>query len=125
MRRLLAWLVLVGVVVSARPASAQRCGEPLKVPAGTPKEEIAKLLAGQMFEGIKLSDLQQQKAVQIVTTWMMDRANLDRSATDYRQRIRALDVKRDGDLRALLTRDADRAKLDACFKKMERSSGSH
>lgn len=120
MRKLLALLAGLALAVGSRTALAQKCGEPLKVPAGTPKEEIAKLLVGQMFEGIKLSDTQQPKAVQIVTTWMMDRANLDRSASDYRQRIKALDMKRDAELRALLTNDADRAKLNACFKKMER-----
>jgi len=125
MRRLLAWLVPVALGLSSQSALAQKCGEPMKVPAGTPKEEIAKLLVRQMFDEIKLTDAQEQKAAGIVTTWMMDRANLDRSATDYRQRIKALDSKRDADLRALLTNDADRARLNACFKKMERSSGSH
>lgn len=120
MRRLFAWLVPAALAVSAHSALAQKCGEPMKVPAGTSKDEIAKLLVRQMFEEIKLTDTQEQKAVGIVTAWMIDRANLDRSATDYRQRIKALDTKRDADLRALVTNDADRAKLNACFRKMER-----
>ena len=120
MRKLLVWLVALALAVSSRSALAQKCGEPMKVPAGTPKEEIAKLLVHQMFQGIKLTDVQEQRAAGVVTTWMTDRASLDRSAMDYRERIKALDAKRDADLRALLTNDADRAKLNACFKKMER-----
>lgn len=123
MRRLFAWLVPIALVVGSNSVLAQKCGQPMKVPAGTPKEQIAKLVVNQMFDQIKLTDAQEQRAVQIVTAWMTDHAELDRGAADFRQRAKALDAKRDADLLALLTNDADKAKLTACFRKMEPRGG--
>jgi hypothetical protein len=116
-------LLSVLVCGATRVAGAQKCGQPFEVPAGTPSKDIARTVVDQMFDEIALTDAQQAKAVDIVTKFIDDQANIARDAADRQRQVDALMKQRDADLLALLTNDADKAKLSACFKKIEGARG--
>ncbi len=107
----------------ARAGAQAKCGEAFEVAAGTPREAIAKIIVDQMFDEISLTDDQQSKAVAIVAQGMSDQSKLDRKASDYQDKRTALEAKQHADLMKVLTKDSDKAKLTACFKKMERPAG--
>ena len=121
MRRTFAAAAMIGfmMVGGGRSAGAQKCGEPYEVAVNTPPEAIAKILVDQMFNDIVLTEAQQAKAVSIVKKTMADRSKLDSKAPDYREKLSALNTQRNTDLMALLSKESDKAKLTACFKKME------
>jgi hypothetical protein len=123
MRRLLIPSMLSAHMLGATHAArAQKCGQPFEVAVGTPSSVIARTVVDQMFDEIVLTDAQQTKAVEIVTKFIDDQPKP--GAPDPKQKADSLARKRNEDLMALLTKDADKAKLAACFKKIEdRSSG--
>jgi Spy/CpxP family protein refolding chaperone len=115
--------VLLAMLVfgATRSARAQKCGQPFEVEVGTPSKVIARTLVDQMFDEIVLTETQQAKAIEIVTKFIEDQAKL--RGPDRQQKVDELSKKRNADLLALLTNDADKAKLSACFKKMEERRG--
>jgi Spy/CpxP family protein refolding chaperone len=115
--------LVLAVIAAPHVAAAQKCGQPFEVPASMPREAIAKTLVDQMFDEIVLTDTQQAKAVQIVSAFMEGVSKVPRDASDRQKQIDALKTKRNTDLMALLTKDADKAKLSACFKKMDAPRG--
>lgn len=125
MRRSFTSLVgCVLVVAAPRFAAAQsKCGQPFEVPASTPREVIAKAVVDQIFDEIVLTDAQQAKAVQIQLRFMDDQMKVPRDAADRHKQSDGLKTKRNADLTALVTKDTDKAKLAACFKKMDAPRG--
>ena len=123
MPRLFAAAIVLMLAGGIRPASAQKCGEPFEVAANTPKPVIARMVVDQMFDDIVISDTQQTKAVVIVTKQMDDLSKLDRTAADYGERMKAVRERMKSDLMALLLKETDKAKLAACFKRMDRPRG--
>jgi Spy/CpxP family protein refolding chaperone len=127
MRRMLIPVLLAMPLSATRTAHAQKCGQPFEVAVGTPSSVIARTVVDQMFDEIVLTDAQQAKAVDIVTKFIDSQPKP--GDPDRKQKVDSLSKKRNEDLLALLTKDADKAKLSACFKKEEdrragRSGGS-
>jgi Spy/CpxP family protein refolding chaperone len=107
---------------ATRIARAQKCGQPFEVEAGTPSKVIARTLVDQMFDQIVLTEAQQAKAVDVVTAFIDGQPR--QNTPDRQQKLDSAMKKRNADLLALLTKDADKAKLSACFKKMEERRGA-
>jgi hypothetical protein len=121
MRRntLSAALLVTGLLVAGRRGDAQKCGQPFEVAAGTPSSDVAHVVVDQMFEQITLKAAQQSKAVNIVAKFIDDQANASTDSATRARQVDSLTRKRDADLLAILTNDADKAKLAACLKKVE------
>src|SRR5262249_49359521 len=103
-------------------AHAQKCGQPFEVEAGTPSKVIARTLVDQMFDQIVLTEAQQTRAVDIVTKFIDGQPKAN---TPHRQpKLDSAAKKPNADLLSLLTKDEDKAKLSACFKKMEERRGN-
>ncbi|MCC7196013.1 MAG: hypothetical protein IT356_10700 [Gemmatimonadaceae bacterium] len=66
----------------------------------------------RLFEGITLNADQTAKAKGIIKSAREALAGLDRQAADFREKMTEQNNKRNGDLKALLTSDADKAKFD-------------
>ncbi len=66
----------------------------------------------RLFEGITLNADQTTKAKGIIKSAREALAGLDRQAADFREKMTEQNNKRNGDLKALLTSDADKAKFD-------------
>jgi hypothetical protein len=111
-------MLALGAPHSAR---AQKCGQPFEVEVGTPSKVIARTLVDQMFDQIVLTEAQQTNAVDIVTKFIDGQPK--QNTPDRKQKLDSALTKRNADLLALLTKDADKAKLSACFKKMEQHRG--
>jgi hypothetical protein len=102
------------------PASAQKCsGEPFEVAVNTPPEAIAKIVVRSDVQRHRTDRGSQAKAVAIVKKTIVDKSKLDSKAADFRQKLGAVDAQRNADLMALVSKESDKAKLTACFKKME------
>ena len=114
-------LLSIGVLGATRTAYGQKCGQPFEVAVGTPSTVIARTLVDQMFDEIVLTEAQQTKAVDIVTKFIDGQPK--QNTPDRQQKLDSASKKRNADLLALLTKDADKAKLSACFKKMEERRG--
>ena len=120
MRRLLGSVLFPLLALGAsHGASAQKCGQPFEVPAGTPSKEIARNVVDQMFDQIALTGAQQAKAVDILTKFIDDQAAVAHDAADRQQQVDSLVKKRDMELLTVITNDADRARLSTCLKKIE------
>jgi hypothetical protein len=125
MRKILTIAVVSAVAIAgAHSAGAQKCGQAMEVRGDTPHEVIAKMVVDQMFNDIVLTESQQSKAVAIVTTAVEASFKLDPKSPDYKKEWTAVGAKRNEDLMALLTTDADKAKLSACIKQMDRPARS-
>ena len=120
MRRFLL-IAVVSVLVAGhgRSAVAQKCDQPLAVPAGTSHDVMAKMIVDHMFAGIVLTGAQHVRAVAIVQTDIDVAFTFNVYAPSYRRKLAALNARRNEDLMALLAADADRAKLAACFRQMD------
>jgi len=64
------------------------------------------------FAGITLNADLTAKAKAIITAARTANSGLDRTAADFREKMAAANTKRNADLKALLTSDADKAKFD-------------
>ena len=66
----------------------------------------------RIFTGITLNADQTAKAKKTITDARVALAALDRQAADFRDKMTEANNKRNADLKALLTADADKAKFD-------------
>lgn len=66
----------------------------------------------RLFNGITLNADQTAKAKTIITKAREALASLDRQAPDFRDKMMESNAKRNADLKALLTSDADKTKFD-------------
>jgi hypothetical protein len=97
------------LAVMAGSASAQGGGMPAQTP-----EQIAARMAGQvdvMYKGITITDAIKAKAVDVVTKASADSRAVDRAAPDAADQRKKITDKRNADLAALLSNDADKKML--------------
>jgi hypothetical protein len=66
----------------------------------------------RLFDGITLNADQTAKAKAIIKAARESMAGMDRQAPDFREKMMEHNNKRNADLKALLTSDADKAKFD-------------
>ncbi len=66
----------------------------------------------RLFDGITLNADQTAKAKAIIKAAREAAAGMDRQAPDFREKMTEHNSKRNADLKALLTSDADKAKFD-------------
>ncbi len=66
----------------------------------------------RLFDGITLNADQTAKAKSIIKAAREALAGMDRQAPDFREKMMEHNSKRNADLKALLTSDADKAKFD-------------
>ena len=110
MRKIFATAAMLAVM--AGTASAQGGGGG-GMPQMTP-EQMAARMAQQvdvMFKGITITDAIKTKAVDIVTKASADSRAVDRAAPDAADQRKKITDKRNADLAALLSNDADKKML--------------
>ncbi|MEA3245482.1 MAG: hypothetical protein U9Q74_04940 [Gemmatimonadota bacterium] len=78
----------------------------------------------RLFDGITLNADQTAKAKAIIKTAREGLAGMDRQAPDFREHMRESNNKRNADLKALLTSDADKAKFDENARPRGRRGGN-
>ncbi len=66
----------------------------------------------RLFNGVTLNADQTAKAKEIITKAREGMMGMDRQAPDFNEKRMAETAKRNADLKALLTADADKAKFD-------------
>ena len=76
-----------------------------------------------MFKDITITDAVKTKAGEIISKAQMDMRGIDRAAADAQEKRGAISKKRNDDLAALLTNDADKAKLAANIAAMPQRGG--
>lgn len=89
---------------------------------GTPEQQDSAQMA-RLFEGITLNAELATKAKEIITKSRESMMGLDRQAEDFRAKMGAANEKRNADLKALLTSDADKAKFDENSARRGRRGG--
>jgi len=118
MKRMLAVSALLLAI--AVPAAAQR-GRGALTPEEVQhqKEQVTERWRLYLFSGITLTDSQKAKANEIISKWADADAALDKErAPDdpvvpaFRAKHAELEVRRNGDLAAILTSAADKARFD-------------
>jgi hypothetical protein len=113
MKKLLAVAGMLAVMAGA--ASAQGGGGMGGMGGGrmqmSPEAADSATLA-RLFDGITLNADQTAKAKAIVKAARESMAGMDRQAPDFREKMMEHNNKRNADLKALLTSDADKAKFD-------------
>ena len=110
MRKIFAAAAMLAVMAGS--ASAQGGGGG-GMPQMTP-EQMAARMAGQvdvMFKGVTITDAIKAKAVDIVTKSSADSRAVDRTAADAADQRKKITDKRNADLAALLSNDADKKML--------------
>ncbi|MFI5310564.1 MAG: hypothetical protein ACHQQ3_04990 [Gemmatimonadales bacterium] len=110
MRKMIA--VVAMLLVTAGAASAQGGGGGGGGGMQMSPEARDSVQLSRLFTGITLNADQTTKAKGIIKTAREGTASLDRQAPDYRDKMTAANAKRNADLKALLTADADKAKFD-------------
>ena len=78
---------------------------------GTPEAQDSTQLS-RLFNGVTLNADQTAKAKAIITKAREGMAGLDRQAADFNEKRMEATGKRNADLKALLSADADKAKFD-------------
>ena len=76
-----------------------------------------------MFKDITITDAVKTKAGEIISKAQMDMRGIDRAAADAQEKRGAISKKRNDDLAALLTNDADKAKFAANIAAMPARGG--
>ena len=76
-----------------------------------------------MFKDVTITDAVKAKAGEIISKAQTDMRGIDRAAADAQEKRGAILKKRNDDLAALLTNDADKAKLAANIAAMPQRGG--
>jgi hypothetical protein len=113
------------VLGNAGMVAAQTCGGAMDVSASASTNDIAKAITKQFFEGIPLDATQEKKAIAIIADAWTAVLKLDYNAADYRTKRDTLIEKRNAALLAVLSNEADKARLAACLTKMQREMRGH
>jgi protein CpxP len=99
------------LVTMAGAASAQGGGGGGGRAQMTPEQRLERTM-GQLFKDITLTDAVKAKAETIIKTAMEASAGVDRTAPEGMAKITEINKKRNDDLKALLTSDADKKQFD-------------
>jgi Spy/CpxP family protein refolding chaperone len=110
MKKLVAVVGMLAVMAGA--ASAQGGGGGMGGGQQMSPESRDSVTLSRMFTGITLNADQTAKAKKIITDARVALAALDRQAADFRDKMTEANGKRNADLKALLTADADKTKFD-------------
>ncbi|MBM4194174.1 MAG: hypothetical protein FJ202_07345 [Gemmatimonadetes bacterium] len=114
MRKLVAVAGLLAVMAGSAAAQGGGGGGGMGMGRGgrgTPEQQDSTQMA-RLFNGITLSADQMAKAKTIITAAREAMMNSDRQAPDFMAKMQEANAKRNADLKALLTSDADKAKFD-------------
>jgi hypothetical protein len=109
MRKLIAAAAMVVAMAGTASAQGGGGGGMQQTP-----EQMAARMAQQvdvMFKGITITDAIKAKAVDILTKSGTDMRGIDRAAPDAADKRKAITEKRNADLAALLSNDADKKML--------------
>jgi hypothetical protein len=109
MRKFFAAAAMLAVMAGSASAQGGGGGGMQQTP-----EQIAARMAQQvdvMFKGITITDAIKAKAVDILTKAGADSRAIDRTAADAADKRKAITDKRNADLAALLSNDADKKML--------------
>lgn len=109
MKKIVAAVGLLAVMAGA--ASAQGGGGGGRGPAMSPEAQDSVQLS-RLFNGVTLNADQTAKAKATITKARESLMSMDRQAPDFREKMTEANGKRNADLKALLTADADKAKFD-------------
>jgi len=109
MRKFVAAVGMLAVMAGA--AAAQGGGGGMGGMQMSPEARDSVTLS-RLFNGITLNADQAAKAKKIITDARVALAALDRQAADFREKMTEGNNKRNADLKALLTADADKTKFD-------------
>ena len=106
-------VAVVGLLMAvAGSASAQGGGGGMGGGQQMSPEARDSVQLSRLFTGITLNADQTAKAKKIITDARVALAALDRQAADFRDKMTEANGKRNADLKALLTADADKTKFD-------------
>ena len=122
MRRIVG-VTLVPLFALYMPAVAvsQKCGDKFRIELSTPREVVARMIVSYLFSDVPLPESRHSKAVTIVEKGIDDASKLDRSSSNFHKDLAALHAGMRSDLLMLLTKDADRTKLVACFQLLDKA----
>ena len=109
MKKIVAAVGLLAVMAGA--ASAQGGGGGGRGPAMS-REAQDSVQLSRLFNGVTLNADQTAKAKATITKARESLMSMDRQAPDFREKMTEANGKRNADLKALLTADADKAKFD-------------
>jgi hypothetical protein len=106
-------VAVVGLLMAvAGSASAQGGGGGMGGGQQMSPEARDSVQLSRLFTGITLNADQTAKAKKIITAAREATAAMDRQAADFRDKMTEANAKRNADLKALLTADADKTKFD-------------
>ena len=122
MKKLLSAAAMVMVIAGSAVAQGGGGGGGMQM---TPEQMQAMMTrqVDMMFKDITITDAVKTKAGEIISKAQMDMRGIDRAAADAQEKRGAISKKRNDDLAALLTNDADKAKLAANIAAMPARGG--
>ena len=122
MKKLLSAAAMVMVIAGSAVAQGGGGGGGMQM---TPEQMQAMMTrqVDMMFKDITITDAVKAKAGEVISKAQMDMRGIDRSAADAQEKRGAILKKRNDDLAALLTNDADKAKLAANIAAMPQRGG--
>ena len=122
MKKLLSAAAMVMVIAGSAVAQGGGGGGGMQM---TPEQMQAMMTrqVDMMFKDITITDAEKTKAGEIISKAQMDMRAIDRAAADAQEKRGAISKKRNDDLAALLTNDADKAKLAANIAAMPARGG--
>lgn len=110
MKKIVAAVGLLAVMAGAASAQGGGGGGG-RGPAMSPEAQDSVQLS-RLFNGVTLNADQTAKAKATITKAREGLMGMDRQAPDFREKMTEANGKRNADLKALLTADADKAKFD-------------
>lgn len=111
MKKIVAAVGLLAVMAGAASAQGGGGGGGGRGPAMSPEAQDSVQLS-RLFNGVTLNADQTAKAKATITKARESLMSMDRQAPDFREKMTEANGKRNADLKALLTADADKAKFD-------------
>ena len=111
MRKFVAAVGMLAVMAGAASAQGGGGGGGMGQGRGSPEQQDSVQLS-RLFNGITLNADQTAQAKAIITKARETNMSLDRQAADFREKMTEANSKRNADLKALLTADADKTKFD-------------
>jgi len=122
MKKLLSAAAMVMVIAGSAVAQGGGGGGGMQM---TPEQMQAMMTrqVDMMFKDITITGAVKTKAGEIISKAQMDMRGIDRAAADAQEKRGAISKKRNDELAALLTNDADKAKLAANIAAMPARGG--
>ena len=122
MKKLLSAAAMVMVIAGSAVAQGGGGGGGMQM---TPEQMQAMMTrqVDMMFKDITITDAVKTKAGEIISKAQMDMRGINRAAADAQEKRGVISKKRNDELAALLTNDADKAKLAANIAAMPARGG--